>query len=302
MLIKISHALTDVKQILNDRKKEQEMPIASLPSLSSKIWGVQRGKLYVIGARTGIGKSAFTIQICFDLALQGKKVLFLSLESTIAEVIERIFCNRFSVDNFDLTCGKFDRYQEEWQKFEKELLGLKFLISDSIGRTMNEIQDIVDKMQEKPDILAIDYIQMIKNISKQKNEDIAEFVKFLRNTAVRNNMAVLLVSQINREGEGEMPTLAQLKGSGVLEEHPDVVFLLHAKPDDAGDIKKYYFFVAKNRNGRIGKINISYLGKFYKFIDSVGEPLSESEKSQQIKKIEMSFDGGAYEKFIGEEE
>lgn len=205
--------------MLYDRSKEQEMPITSLPILSNKIWGIQRGRLYVIGARTGVGKSAFTIQICYDVARQGKKVLFLSLESTVTEVIERLFCNRKNINNFELTCGKFDKYQAEWQEFEKELSEANFLISDSIGRTMQEIQDSIEKMEVKPDVLAIDYVQMIKNITKQKNEDIAEFVKFLRTLAVRNNMAVILVSQVNREGQGEMPTLAQLKGCI----HPDSI-------------------------------------------------------------------------------
>lgn len=60
--------------------------------------------------------------------------------------------------------------------------------------------------------------------------------------------------------------------SGVLEEHPDVVFLLHSVPDEKGDLKKYYFFVAKNRNGRIGKINMAYEGKHYKFADEHIDP------------------------------
>ena len=56
--------------------------------------------------------------------------------------------------------------------------------------------------------------------------------------------------------------------SGVLEEHPDVVFLLHASLDTLKErIKKYFFFVAKNRNGRIGTVPIRYDGKYYRFTD-----------------------------------
>lgn len=212
LAIKIAHHAEETQKILSDRSKEQEMPITSLPMLSKKIWGIQRNRLYVIGARTGVGKSAFAIQCSFDVAKQGKKVLFLSLESTISEILERIFCNRYSVDNFDLTCGHFDKYQDQWGKFTREIEDLNFIISDSIGRTMKEITELIEKMKDKPDLLVIDYVQMIKNISNQKNEDIAEFVKFLRTMAVKNNMAVWLVSQVNRDGAGEMPTMAQLKG------------------------------------------------------------------------------------------
>ena len=282
LAIKISHCLEDVKQILTDRSKEQDMEITSLPILSRKIWGIQRRRLYVVGARTGIGKSAFAVQCAYDVAKQGKKVLFLSLESTVSEMVERIFCNRYEIDNFDLTCGHFEKYQKEWIEFEKELTGLKFIISDSIGRTMPEIKSLLEKMDDKPDLLVIDYIQMIKGLTKQKNEDIAEFVKDLRIMAVKNNMAVWLVSQVNREGgQGEMPTLAQLKGSGVLEEHPDVVFLLHSKSDDLGDIKNYYFYVAKNRNGRVGNVKMNYCGKHYKFRDEHALVVSKKENKRK---------------------
>ena len=292
LIVKISHCVDEVKKVLSDRSKEQEMPITSLPNLSKKIWGIQRKRLYVIGARTGIGKSAFAIQCAYDVAKQGKKVLFLSLESTVSEIIERIFCNRYSIDNFSLTCGHFEDYHSQWEEFTKELTSLKFLISDSIGSTMPEIQSILQRMTEKPDLLVIDYIQMIKGITKQKNEDIAEFVKELRLMAVRNNMAIWLVSQVNREGDGEMPTLAQLKGSGVLEEHPDVVFLLHATTEETGSIKNYYFYVAKNRNGLTGKVKMQYFGKHYQFKDAPVVVVP----SPQESKIAKVFSGSVLKK------
>lgn len=71
--------------------------------------------------------------------------------------------------------------------------------------------------------------------------------------------------------------------SGVLEEHPDVVFLLHATMEETGEVKNYYFFVAKNRNGRIGSVKMRYIGKHYQFKDEFVEPPTE-----QHKKV-MSF-------------
>jgi replicative DNA helicase len=63
------------------------------------------------------------------------------------------------------------------------------------------------------------------------------------------------------------------------------VFLLHSKTDEIGDVKNYYFFVAKNRNGRIGKVKMHYVGKNYKFFDD------HIEKTQEKPKERKDWDG-----------
>ena len=65
---------------LNKRKQTPELQITLLPQLNELVWGIRKRKLTVIGARTSQGKSSFAVQICYDLAMQNKKVVFFSLE------------------------------------------------------------------------------------------------------------------------------------------------------------------------------------------------------------------------------
>ena len=295
-LYRARHLLDDLKEILEARKQEPEMPLLSLPKLSSKIWGLHRKRLYVVGARTGLGKSAFTAQLALDIALQGKKVVFLSLEATTHEILERLFCNQYKIDSFDLIRGRFCDYRDRWEKFIKKVHDLDFILSDNIGSTLKQINEVINHKIGKPDVLIIDYIQMIRGQGRSFNEDIAEFLKHLRLIAIREDIAVICVSQINREGEGELPTLAQLKGSGVIEEHADCVFLLHATKEDDGSVKKYYFYVAKNRNGMTGKVDMEFVGKHFLFQDSLVEvePPDETKNTREMFNSKKVYKGHGY--------
>ena len=103
------------KKLIEAFEKKYEMPTTSTSELinvslkrlenagfeiNHKLFGLKRGRLHLIGARSSHGKSAMSLQIAYDLASQGKKVLFLSLEMTNAEMVERIFCNVYKINNY----------------------------------------------------------------------------------------------------------------------------------------------------------------------------------------------------------
>jgi len=88
-----------------------------LPLLNKKLWGIHKQKLTVIAGRTSQGKSIAAINIAWDLATQGKKVYFISLEMSVHQILERIFCIEHNIDNFELLTGKLKRseyIQKSW--------------------------------------------------------------------------------------------------------------------------------------------------------------------------------------------
>src|SRR5579862_7603939 len=90
---------------LESRKNTPELQITTLPSLNELVWGIRKRKLTVIGARTSQGKSSFAVQLCYDLAMQNKKVVFFSLEMENLECAERLLAFELEITNLNLMKG-----------------------------------------------------------------------------------------------------------------------------------------------------------------------------------------------------
>lgn len=276
---------------LKSRAEEPKLSLHTLPNFNRKIWGLKYG-LTVIGARTSMGKSAFALQLAYDLADQKHHVLFLSLEMTTESMIERLFCNLMEIDNFDMLTGKLKTnplYWDKWATFSK-LMDIPLMLSCGIGSSFDQINDIIDLLKPKPAVIIVDYIQAIRS-SRNEREEMNEYIRKFREVCLKNNIAGILCSQVGRavfeEGNRE-PALANLKGTGVLEEHSDTCILLHwehfYKPE--ADPNKYKIIIAKQRNGRTGEYVLHFEPKYYKFYDSV-----PTEKTPILDKAVNVFGG-----------
>lgn len=261
--------------MLLKRSDSPEIPIKTLPDFNSKLWGIHSKKLMVIGARTSIGKSAFALQLAWDIALQKKPVLFLSLEMYEEDLIERLFCLSQKVNNMTLLKGKFSEVEHKWADFERELNGIPFVITDMIGKTCQQIEDYLQKLTVKPKVIIIDHLQEAKDASKLNQKDVVdEYLKGLRVLAIREDIAIIICSQINRasqEKTGSEPQLHHLKSSGYVEESADMIVLLHwpYHYDKSKDMNDFVLNVAKNRNGRTGWVNIKYKPENYWFYEEM---------------------------------
>lgn len=250
--------------MLVGRGVKPELPLLRLPELNDKIWGLHKKELTIIGARPSNGKSDMAINVAYDLAIQSKKVLFLSLEMTIPRIIERMFCLEFSIKNMSLLQGEFNtvpEIQSKWEIFKKDMKTYRLNLSDMIGRQINDIEDILKDVSSPPDIIIIDHIQEISG--DRKKEAIDKYLDRMREVAIRQDMAIVICSQINRisqEADDRSPQLHQLKGSGALEEKADNVILLHwpYHYDQGKDFNYFELNVAKNRNGPTGYIKLLY--------------------------------------------
>lgn len=274
----------ELRQMLEARGHHPELPISSMPDLNRKIWGLHKRKLLLIGARTSNGKSMFAINLAHDLACQGKRVLFLSLEMPKEKVLERMFCLDAGVNNIDLLTGKYNddaMIQDKFADFMQKTSSWKLYISDCIGRDWAWLDEqIFQKMTQKPDAVFIDHIQEVRGGQSSK-DSIDEYISKMRECAIRNNFALIMCSQVNRismsdkDGNKE-PQLHHLKASGYLEEAADQVILLHwpyhyAKEDTTLDKEEYILNVAKNRDGMTGYIKMRYQPHYCRVRDWVTE-------------------------------
>lgn len=270
-LLNIGYCFEPMVEEIKKRGQTPELQITSLPKLNEDIWGIRKRKLTVIGARTSNGKSAFAVQICYDLALQNKSIVFLSLEMENLECAERLLSHHYNLNNRFLQGGEPPDFYEKGVLLGELLKKKKFFISDCIGKTWKEINDLIEMWHQYgkiPDAIFLDYIQNTKGIGPTKDA-LDEYIRKFREMAIRYNFAAVICSQVNRtsqENEDKSPQLHQLKGTGFLEEHSDIVLLLHWPYKYGGkDLNHFELHIAKNKMGDTGWRNLKYEPKFCKF-------------------------------------
>ena len=227
--------------------------------------------MVVIAGRTSHGKTAVTLQIISDLLEMKKRVLYISFEMTAPQILERMFCRKYKIDNHSLRTGHFDAHQREWDIFSDYIKTAKLAFSADFGNTWQEIEEIITTADDKPDVVVIDYINAIKGSSTPNMKGfIDEYIRHFKQLASENNFSGVLVCQVNRtnpDSKDKAPKLHQLQGSSHLENHSDVVILLDwlCKHTETEDKSFYTLHLAKNRNGRTGYIRLVFEPEYYNF-------------------------------------
>lgn len=261
----VGEVVDRVVEELQQRGSSPELP-TGLVRLDEAIWGVHRGEVTVIAARPGTGKTSLALQMCRTLADLHKKVVFVSLEMTSEQLVERLLVQMTQSDAWNLRRGetvkefidKIAPFQSMWPKFN-----LRFV--DGFGYTVPQMDYLVQKIIERtgsaPDLLVVDFIQLIAlEDGQQRFDAIAEYLRAVKELAMRHHMAVVVCSQINREqekGKDKRPRLDQLKGSGALEELSDAAILLwweELGTEENPQGNKYWAIIAKQRHGPPGQV------------------------------------------------
>ncbi len=266
------------EEIGNRNGRAKDLSIDFLPSLDRKIWGLKKRKLVVVAGRPSMGKSTLMLNMAYSFAKQGKTVYFFSLEMTKEECLERLICNYCSIDNIYIHTGQVGGFTEKIAEFHKELSSLKLVIIESWGKNFGELLEVMETYKN-PDVILIDYINMIRQGSKNKRDAIGEYIKELRTLALDNNFCAIIGAQMNRDvhklqlpgKEVPVPNMWNLKEAGELEEHSDQVFIVHwphfYRFNDGGesnDPQQFIIKVAKNRGGKTGLFIGDFLPQFYR--------------------------------------
>jgi len=234
-----------------------------IEDLDNIIWGVWRKELLIIGARPSHGKTSLSLQIAWNLAKAGKKVVFNSLEMSKENIIERLTCLEFGINGFKLRKGfpeEVQKFRDCQDKMRARLLTVSFEVVDYTGRNINQSEEILKKFN--PEIFVVDHAQKISSKGyASKYEALSDFVNRLQDFAITYNCAIILNSQINRGGNF-------LKGAGELEESADTLlfcnWICKEKPDHL-DRQEYQIQVEKQRHGACDYTTINFDASCFKF-------------------------------------
>lgn len=247
--------------------------VTGFTELDRKTDGLQRGEQTIIGARPSMGKTAIGLCVAARVCLgDGVPTLFVTLEMGKEALLRRMASIYCSIPMFALRKGSFNEADgERLVAFSNELSQSPFYVLDAAGGADDrELGAAIRRKIRRHGIqlVIIDYLQKIRASQRHEKRtyEVAAVSGLLKVTAVRSNVAMLTMAQLNRESEktkGQPPRLIDLADSGQIERDADTVCLLHRERDNPdGDAS---LIVAKNRDGEIGLIELTFDGRFCRF-------------------------------------
>lgn len=276
-----------IKRVIENIGKRGSEPEfkTGLEALDLGTFGLHKSQLTVLAARPGQGKTSAACQIAYNLSDSGHKVAFISLELTRETLIEKIFCLTNRVNSRKLMMNQMtDEEKFKMDYFLNIMKLFPFKIIDDFCFTEDELYTLIEHLEMRPDVLILDHIQHIRtDDARFERETLNNYLRYLKEIAMKFQMAILVLSQINRQGD-DKPTLANLKGTGSIEEIADAVIILHQKnkktvfTENNGDMIECVMDIAKNRFGPIGYFDVIFEASTGRFLNMSNIDQKESKE------------------------
>ncbi len=238
--------------IRNKDKAPQYIPTGV--SVLDRNLNLSPGNLFILGGRPSSGKTALSLQMACEMARRGFRVCYFSLETSPATLTTRIIANRLAVPLADVKAKTVP--QSELDRLA-ELHKLPLFIRSASGRGVGWVKAQAQRM--KAQVVFIDYLQLLADgKAKDRYQAITGISIALHELAQTTGILVVALAQLNRNADRIVPSTADLKESGQLEQDADAVLLLveNIITNDKG--QQFQANLAKNKEGQTGPISIQF--------------------------------------------
>ena len=206
------------------------------------------GNLFIIGGRPSAGKTALSLQMACEQARRGFRVCYFSLETDPDTLTARIISNRLAVPLADV---KSKTVPQSDLDSLADLHKLPLFIRSASGKGTGWIKAQAQRM--KAQVIFIDYLQLLTaSKAKDRYQQITSISIALHELAQTTGILVVALAQLNRNAAHASPSTADLKESGQLEQDADAILLL------SDDGEEYQAILAKNKEGRVGEIPLTF--------------------------------------------
>ena len=272
----ISQALIETMSQLSAR--ETQRINTGFPLLDSKLKGFEAGQLVIIGARPGVGKSAFLLDLAESAARAGNETLFVSLEMSASELTERLLARRSAATMDQLIDRDVESNWDSIAAASTRLERLPLHFWDKPAATVSKIRGAAATIQNLR-LIVIDYLGLMQadRRADSRNLELGQISRDLKNLASELQIPIVAAAQLNRGvSDTERPMLLSLRDSGELEQNGSKVLFLW-KIDEFGTVG---VSVAKNRRGRQGVVQMRFDGEHQRFTE-LSEPYQEPEKKSR---------------------
>ena len=251
--------------------KAEGKTTAGIPSgyhkLDMRIDGFVGGRLYVVAARPGVGKTSFAVNIINQICSSGGVVVMASLEMTHSEIAERIITMRMkhTMKVLKEDESKRNEITEAFGSFSGDNLYFTPGFQLTVSRLRGFVRKVMRKIG-KVSLVVIDYLQLMNSEKESGNreQEVSKLSRQIKELAMELDVPVLLLSQLNRSVElrqVKRPLLSDLRDSGSIEQDADVVMLLYRDEYYNPDTERKNILevdVAKQRYGPTGTVYLFF--------------------------------------------
>ena len=270
------------------KKGPQDLSITGIPTLfldvDKLINGLAPSNLVILAARPAMGKTALALNIAENICFKSNMpVGIFSLEMSAEQLLHRLICSHAEVESDKLRAGNINGL--EFQRIVSAVSAMQkgtMVIDDQPGLKVTDLRARARRMKEIHGIqfLVIDYLQLLSGsgtfrAADNRQNEIAEISRMLKNLARELNIPILCLSQLSRKVEerpGHRPMMSDLRESGSIEQDSDIViFLLRREyydPYDKPGLAE--LIIAKNRHGGVGNVFLAYRKELAQFGNYAG--------------------------------
>ena len=263
---------------LNTNKEATQGTRTGFSALDRVLAGMGKSDLVLVGARPGMGKTSFALNVATNVAKQTKKaVCIFSLEMSADQLVSRVLASEALVNSYALRTGELK--PEDWEHLaiaSGQLAGCDILIDDTAGMTVTAMKAKLRRVKNLG-LVVIDYLGLMQSDGYKDNrvQQVSEISRSLKIMAKELMVPVICCAQLSRGPEGRQgnkPMLSDLRDSGAIEQDADTVIFLYRseyyKTDEPvnQDTSIAEIIIAKNRHGSTGTVNMGWNGQFTKFV------------------------------------
>ena len=251
--------------------------------------GLQKGELIIIAARPSMGKTALAINIAQNAAINHNAIVAIfSLEMNKESLLRRMLASQAWVDQEHIKKGHIGR--EDHEKLTNalgQLVESRLFIDDTAAISLAEMRAKARRLKQNAgglDLVVVDYLQLMsatlpsnnKKGYENRTQEVSAISRGLKALAKELNVPVVALSQLSRAGvqrkDDHRPLLSDLRDSGSIEQHADVVAFIHReayyKHDEEmseADKAKSEIIIEKQRNGPTGTVHLNFIARFTRF-------------------------------------
>ena len=288
--VKIDPLLTEtVERIDRLYSRENKSEIIGLSTglvdLDKMTAGLQQGELIIVAGRPSMGKTTLVMNMAEHVVLQEKKaVAVFSMEMSGPQLAMRLIGSVGRLDQHKLRTATFD--DEDWPRLVEavgKLNEAQLFIDDTAGLNVLEMRSRARRLHRQCgglSLVVVDYLQLMSGTGGGREEnratEIAEISRSLKALAKELKVPVIALSQLNRSVDARQdkrPMMSDLRESGAIEQDADVICFIYRDevynptPENAGLAE---LIIAKQRNGPVGKVPVTFLGRFTRFENYAG--------------------------------
>ncbi|MDH4456339.1 MAG: replicative DNA helicase [Candidatus Methylopumilus sp.] len=265
-------------------QRENQGSVTGIPTgfddLDDKTSGFQPGDLIIVAGRPSMGKTAFSLNIAENVALDSKKaVAVFSMEMGATQLATRMIGSVGRLDQHRMRSGNLE--DDDWERLTAALGKLNdasIFIDEGAGLSSFDVRARARRLSRQTGglgLIVVDYLQLMSGNSGRASEnratEISEISRSLKSLAKELEVPVVALSQLNRSVEqrpDKRPVMSDLRESGAIEQDADLILFIYRDEvynPDSEDKGTAEIIIAKQRNGPIGRVRLTFLGQHTRF-------------------------------------